>query len=215
LIEFFVYIDRLLFTFLNQTIANPVFDVLMPFLTDLNKYTLSFVVVGLIWISLIIWGGKTGRLVAVGLVLVIALADQFNSSIMKSIFERSRPCHFINDGIFNVESVRLLVGCGGGRSFPSSHAANNAAGAMLLSWYYPRFKWWFIAVALTIGFSRIYVGVHFPVDILGGFIVGIVCSFVVIGILVVSDWLYSNLFLKKRGVQQLEEEAEKSENPEF
>ena len=206
--DFFVYIDRLLFTFFNQTIANPVFDVLMPFVTDLNKYTLSFVVVGLIWIALIIWGGKTGRLVAAGLVLVIALADQFNSSVLKSIFERSRPCHFIDDGIFNVENVRLLVGCGSGRSFPSSHAANNAAGAMLVGWYYPRFKWLFIAIALTIGISRIYVGVHFPLDVLGGFVVGIVCAFVVIGILTASDWLYLNLFKKKRGGGELDKKEE-------
>ncbi len=205
MIDFFVYIDRLLFSFFNQTIANPAFDVLMPFLTDLNKYTLSFVIVGVIWIALIIWGGKTGRMVAAGLVLVIALADQFNSSVLKSIFDRSRPCHFV-DGIYNIENVRLLVGCGGGRSFPSSHAANNAAVALLLSWYYPRFKWWFIVFALAIGLSRIYVGVHFPIDVLGGFIVGIVCGFIIIGALMSAEWIYSRIFKKKSGVHQIEKE---------
>lgn len=205
MIDFFIYIDRLLFSFFNQTIANPVFDVLMPFLTDLNKYTLSFVIAGLLWIALIIWGGKTGRIAAAGIVLVIALADQFNSSVLKAIFERSRPCHFVDD-VLNVENVRLLVGCGGGRSFPSSHAANNAAVAMLLSWYYPRFKWWFIAFALTIGFSRIYVGVHFPIDVLSGFVVGIVCAFVVIGSLMAADWIYSKIMKKNTGVELLEKE---------
>lgn len=177
----------------------------MPFLTDLNKYTLSFVIAGLLWIALIIWGGKTGRIAAAGIVLVIALADQFNSSVLKAIFERSRPCHFVDD-VLNVENVRLLVGCGGGRSFPSSHAANNAAVAMLLSWYYPRFKWWFIAFALTIGFSRIYVGVHFPIDVLSGFVVGIVCAFVVIGSLMAADWIYSKIMKKNTGVELLEKE---------
>jgi undecaprenyl-diphosphatase len=204
-VDFFIYIDRLLFSFFNQTIANPFFDVLMPFLTDLNKYTLSFIVVGLVWIILVIWGGKTGRIVAAGLILVIALTDQFNSSILKSIFERSRPCHFVDD-IFNVENVRLLVGCGGGRSFPSSHAANNAAAATLLSWYYPRIKWWFIVFAFIIGFSRIYVGVHFPIDVLGGFAVGVVCGFVVIGTFTLAEYLYSKLFRKTRGVKKIEEE---------
>jgi undecaprenyl-diphosphatase len=196
MIDFIVYIDRLLFSFFNQTIANPVFDVLMPFVTDLNKYTLSFVVVGLIWISLIIWGGKTGRLVAVGLILVIALTDHFNSAIMKSIFDRSRPCHFVG-GIFNMENVRLLISCGSGRSFPSSHAANNAAAATFLTWFYPRFKWYFIAFALMIGLSRIYVGVHFPVDIAGGYFVGIVCGFIVIYTIMASDRIYGLITRRK------------------
>ncbi len=205
MIDFFIYIDRLLFSFFNQTITNPVFDYLMPFITDLNKYTLSFVIAGVIWISLIIWGGKRGRIVATGLVLVIAFADQFNSAVLKSIFERARPCHFVDD-IYNIENVRLLVGCGGGKSFPSSHAANNAAGAMLLSWYYPRLKWLFIAFAVTIGFSRIYVGVHFTSDVLGGFIVGIFSGLVVIGALMAADWIYTKIFINKSGVDSIENE---------
>lgn len=201
--EFFVYIDRLLFSFFNRTIANPVLDALMPFITDLNKFTLSFIIAGVIWLVLIIWGGKTGRIVAAGIVLVIALADQFNSAVLKSIFERARPCHYV-DGLFNVENVRLLVGCGGGRSFPSSHAANNAAVATLLTWYYPRFKWWFIAFAGTIGFSRIYVGVHFPTDVLAGFIVGIICGFVIIGIFIMADRIYTVIFKRKSEVNRIE-----------
>lgn len=205
MIEFFVYIDRLLFSFFNQTIANPVFDYVMPVITNLNKYTLAFVIAGVIWISLIIWGGKTGRLAAAGLVLVIAFADQFNSAVLKSIFERARPCHFVDD-IYNIENVRLLVGCGGGRSFPSSHAANNAAVAVVLSWYYPGLKWLFIAVAFVIGFSRIYVGVHFTSDVLGGFIVGIICGFIVIGALMSADRIYTKIFIKKTGVGSRENE---------
>jgi undecaprenyl-diphosphatase len=207
LIEFFVYIDRLLFSLFNRTIANPVFDVLMPFITDLNKHTVSFIIVGLILIYLMIWGGKTGRIVVFGLILVVTLADQLNSSVLKSIFYRPRPCHFVND-IFNIEHIRLLVGCGGGRSFPSSHAANNAAVATFLSFYYGRYKWWFIGIAGTIGFSRIYVGVHFPSDVLAGFLVGIVCGYIIIAIMVSSDWIYTKLFKQKKVVQTVEEKVE-------
>ncbi len=207
MIEFFIYIDRLLFSFFNRTVANPVFDVLMPFITDLNKHTISFVIVGLILLALIIWGGKTGRIVAFGLILVVALTDQFNSSVLKSIFYRSRPCHFVND-IFNVENVRLLVGCGGGRSFPSSHAANNASVATFLAFYYPRLKWWFISFAVLIGFSRIYIGVHFPSDVMAGFLVGIVCGYAIIAIMLSSDWLYTRFFKRNKQIEIVEEKTD-------
>lgn len=214
MIEFFIYIDRLLFSFFNRTLANPVFDVLMPFMTDLNKHTISFVIVGLILLALIIWGGKTGRIVVFGLILVVALTDQLNSSVLKSIFYRPRPCHFVND-IFNIENVRLLVGCGGGRSFPSSHAANNAAVATFLSFYYPRLKWWFISFAVIIGFSRIYIGVHFPSDVLAGFFVGILCGYIIIAIMVSSDWLYTRFFKRNKQieivVEKIDEENEIAE----
>jgi undecaprenyl-diphosphatase len=174
-LDYIIYIDRLLFTLLNGTIANPVFDVIMPLITDLNKSSVVLVIAGVAWIILIVKGGKTGRITAIGLILVLTLSDQLNSSVMKSVFQRPRPCHFVGE-VVNMESLRLLVRCGSGLSFPSSHAANNAAVATFLTWYYPKYKWIFVGIALTVAFSRIYVGVHFPIDVIGGIIVGIICG---------------------------------------
>lgn len=165
MIEFLYSIDVWLFFFINHTIANPILDVVLPFMTDLNKFRPAQLLI-LVWIAYVLWkGGRTGR-VTVGLLVVTVIAsDQINSSILKDLFGRIRPCRAL-------EGVRMLVDCGGGLSFPSSHAANNFAAATVISSFYPRQKvYWFI-FASVMAISRPYVGVHYPSDIVGGALVG-------------------------------------------
>jgi undecaprenyl-diphosphatase len=66
----------------------------------------------------------------------------------------------------------MLVDCGPGKSFPSSHAVNSFAVATLLSTYYRRWQWWFFGWAALVALSRPAVGVHYPSDILGGAAIG-------------------------------------------
>ena len=104
MIDFLYSIDVAIFFFINHTLANPFLDWLMPFLTDLNKQKL--VVAGVIvLVGWIFWkGGPSGR-VAVGVLIVtIIISDQLNSSILKELFHRIRPCRAL-------EGVRLLVDC--------------------------------------------------------------------------------------------------------
>ena len=79
-----------------------------------------------------------------------------------------------------VEGTRLLISQVGSRSFPSSHAANWGSMAFLFSWIFPRGKWIYITLAFLVGYSRIYVGVHYPLDVLGGFILGVLCAVLVL-----------------------------------
>jgi undecaprenyl-diphosphatase len=77
----------------------------------------------------------------------------------------------------------MLVDCGGGLSFPSSHAVNNLAAATVISHYFPLQRWYWFGFASLVALSRPYVGVHYPSDIVAGGLIG-----VGIGFLIVSLW---------------------------
>lgn len=186
MIEFLYSIDTAIFFFINHTLANPVFDWLMPFLTDLNKQKL--IIAGIfVFVALVFWkGGFQGRAAIGVLIITVIISDQFSSSFLKEIFDRVRPCRAL-------EGVRLLVSCGSGFSFPSSHAVNNFAGAYALSHFYNKQKWLWFSLATVIAFSRTYVGVHYPSDIAAGGIIG-----VGIGFLTTATWEGMLLKLKKK-----------------
>ncbi|MBI3789025.1 MAG: phosphatase PAP2 family protein, partial [Ignavibacteriales bacterium] len=94
--DFLYSIDLKLFYFGNQTLQNSLFDVLMPFVTDLNKKPLALIVVGILWILLLLKGGRNGRIAALLLIPTIVFSDQLNSSFLKYLIERARPCHVLS-----------------------------------------------------------------------------------------------------------------------
>ena len=166
-------LDRALFYFVNHALQNVLLDISMPVLTDLNKQKIVLFSVAVVLLWILVRGGTTGRLAMVVLIVTIAFSDQLNSFWIKPFFERIRPCHVLED-------VHLLVSCGSGYSFPSTHAVNNASAAVVLSFFYRQWKWAFAVFAGVVGFSRIYVGVHYPSDVLAGFLIGTACGVVVL-----------------------------------
>ncbi len=166
-------LDVRLFRFINGEIHNPVFDFVMPLITDLNKHRIVLFFVAAAYLWMLAKGGRQLRIALLLLPFTILLSDQLSSFVIKGIFERPRPCH-------TLQHVRLLVGCGSGFSFPSSHAVNNCAGALVLAYFLPRGTWWFFGFASLVAFSRVYVGVHYPLDVFGGGIIGLCCGMCII-----------------------------------
>ncbi len=189
MIDFLYSIDLTLFYSVNHGMSNSVFDFLMPFVTDLNKNKVVLVSVLLLWGYLLFKGGERGRIAALLLIPTIVFSDQLNSSFIKFLFERMRPCHVLPD-------VHLLVGCGSGYSFPSSHAVNNFAGAFVLSYFLPKAKWGLFVFASVVAFSRVYVGVHYPSDVIGGAIFGIACGLIIIALYNLSKKYWDKWFRK-------------------
>jgi len=169
-IGFLLHLDTLLFNLFNQTLTNSVLDWLMPRLTNLDNWKLPIL---LIWIALMVWGGRKGRAAALLIILTITLSDQVSSFVIKPLVHRIRPCHV-------VETVRLLVGCSGSFSFPSSHATNSMAAAGLFGGFYRKYRWYFYVLAGLIAYSRVYVGVHYPLDVIAGAILGFLIGWMVV-----------------------------------
>ncbi|MBU2445220.1 MAG: phosphatase PAP2 family protein [Bacteroidetes bacterium] len=165
--DFLYSIDVSIFYFINGALANPLFDKLMPFITEVKNWYLVYV---LLWFIILLKGGKYRIAMAVAMILLITITDQVSSSLLKNIIERVRPCNALPD-------VHLLAGCTGSFSFPSSHAVNNFAAAMFFGYFYKHLKWILFSVAAIVALSRIFVGVHYPSDVIGGALIGVVLGF--------------------------------------
>jgi len=195
LAEFLHSIDLGLFHLINGVLHIGVLDWFMPFLTDLNKQNAVLFIVAFAWLGLLLKGGARGRTAALLLIPIIIFSDQFSSHVIKELVGRLRPCYVLPD-------VRLLVPCGSGLSFPSSHAVNNFAAATLFGYYYPRGKWVFFSIAALVAYSRVYVGVHYPSDVLGGALIGVFCAALVIA-------LYE--FLRRRMIRFVKKGVKKTD----
>ncbi|MCI0697512.1 phosphatase PAP2 family protein [candidate division KSB1 bacterium] len=154
--------DTVLFLFLNHLVANPIWDAFWVIITTQTYWIAPLAVV---WLLLIWKGGKRGRAAAIFAVLAVGLSDVISARALKPGVGRLRPC-------YELENVRLLVPCGGRHGFPSSHAANTFAAAITFACFYRRYAGLFVTFSLLVGFSRIVAGVHYPGDVLGGFILG-------------------------------------------
>jgi len=171
MIDWLIDLDRALFLFFNTEFTHPIFDAMMPFLRHRNTWIPLYIII----IFVAVYKKKWQVLPwLIGIIIAVAGADIISSHFFKPYFGRLRPCNELSP-VYEQMILRLKK-CSGHNSFTSSHAANHGAIAAFMlfstSYKYRKYMYVFIPWALIICWAQMYVGVHYPLDILGGLIIG-------------------------------------------
>jgi len=176
MIDQLVSLDQEVFLAINQGLSNVFFDWLMPVLR--NPYSWAPLYLFIIIFCIRNYRNK-GVIIVLFVLITFGLADAISSSVIKKSVKRIRPC---NDIEFK-EEVAVRVRCGSGYSFTSSHATNHfAISVVLIMIFFKRWRhilWLALLWAFIVSFAQIYVGVHYPLDILGGALLGAFIGYII------------------------------------
>ncbi|MFN7117198.1 MAG: phosphatase PAP2 family protein [Saprospiraceae bacterium] len=172
--ENLLQLDEQLFYLINNGWQNPFLDAIMPIWREKSTWIPLYVLLaGFIFYRFRI----KGLFLVMALGLLVGISDNVSSQLIKKNVRRIRPC---NDG--TVENVHLIISCGSGYSFPSTHAVNHFVVATFLSvtlgQFYKKIRLPLLLWAASIALGQVYVGVHYPLDILCGALLGIVLGYI-------------------------------------
>ncbi len=186
--DFLIHADYILFHFINQTLSSSWQDSFFPAITDLHKN---------IWFNLVIYPvlfgfyiykfKRMGFFYFLFCIISVAMTDFSGNRILKKEIQRPRP--FQTEGL----EVNKRSNAHGG-SFISNHTANMFAFAAYSTAFFPAGRFAFYGIASLIGYSRIYNGVHFPLDVICGALWGISISFIFI---FAAQWIAKKFRLEK------------------
>ncbi|PYZ92661.1 hypothetical protein CR194_13420 [Salipaludibacillus keqinensis] len=172
MLEAIIDADKRLFERLNQEYYIDWLDPIVVFLTAISDVGLFWWVIAAI---LFLFHKRVGGFVA-GRTLALSVGIVFIlQSIINQFVPRPRPP-------LSEEGVRLLIEPPLSSSFPSAHAATSFAAMTTLVYFFPSAKFWAVPLGIVFAYSRLYVGVHFPIDTVAGSLLGILTAAIIIKI---------------------------------
>ncbi len=156
--------------FIHQNLSNDVFNCIFIFFTTIVEHGELWICAGAVLLF-------TKKYRAAGICVLIALALSFSVSelLLKNLVCRPRP-------FYDNPDITLIIPPPSGYSFPSSHSAVSFASAVVIFYFNKKLGAAAIATASLVAFSRLYLYVHYPSDVLFGICIGILCGAIVIGV---------------------------------
>lgn len=152
-----IKVDMKVLRIINEKIKNKYLDIIMPMISFIGGFIFN------ISLILILFFSRSKIIYTLVMSIVVSV---ISSHLLKRIISRNRPFE-------TIEKIELIGKEWKDKSFPSAHTAAAFSNAFVLSFYFANFTIIFYILATSVALSRIYMGVHYPTDILGGAIVGL------------------------------------------
>jgi undecaprenyl-diphosphatase len=181
-------LDREVFMIINSENTNVFFDKIMPWLRNSSSWIPLYIAL----VAYIVWKKKKQSLAWIAAIIIaVVLSDQISSHVIKPFVARLRPCA---NPYFYTHVRLLLKQCSTAYSFTSSHAANHFEMASFIYFSFKKFDYnmpyiWFFWAAI-ICYAQVYVGVHYPLDVAAGGVLGLGLGYIVYA-------LYNKIVLKE------------------
>ena len=170
MVKFFKAIDNKGLKYISEKFQNRTFDKMMPIITMMGN-------LGVIWfvISSLMFLKVEYRIIGIGVILAVALTTIIGEGIIKHIVRRSRP--------FQDKEEKLLINKPITYSFPSGHTASSFAALAVFLQMNGKLGLIVSPIATLIAFSRVYLKVHYPTDVIFGMLLGFTCGITVVSFL--------------------------------